>query len=67
MLQYAMFLGYFRIVHRKHNAIKLTIKAVFYIKCITVTSFSDEIMELLKADGVAFLGQVKDCGVIVEQ
>ena len=32
-----------------------------------VSSFADEIIELLKADGCAFLGQVKNCGVEVEQ
>ena len=31
-----------------------------------LSAWTDEIVELIKADGIAFLGQVKDCGVIVD-
>ena len=32
-----------------------------------VSAWADEIKELITADGCAFLGQVKDCGVEIEQ
>ena len=32
-----------------------------------VAAWADEIKELITQDGIAFLGQVKDCGVLVEQ
>ena len=32
-----------------------------------VSAWADEIKELITADGCAFLGQVQECGVIVEQ
>ena len=32
-----------------------------------VSSFTDEIMAMIRADGLRFLGQIKDCGVIQEE
>ena len=32
-----------------------------------VSAWTDEIREMLNADGCAFLGSVKDCGVEIEQ